>query len=193
MVRLQPRGGSAIEAQTFDRVINCSGPDADPRRADSDAREIAARDGAPGCRTHPESASVVDPLGRLLDRQARIVPELYYLGPWLRARDMEATAVHELRLHATALADLLSQQRAPAPFALATRVPVDGRMLPRSGRTGVQFFRLARTGHVPGSMINPLTRPCASNVNRTTSARGVSSRKSPPVAGASVISRPGGR
>jgi uncharacterized NAD(P)/FAD-binding protein YdhS len=29
---------------------------------------------------------------------------LYYLGPWLRGRDLECSAVHELRQQATALA-----------------------------------------------------------------------------------------
>jgi uncharacterized NAD(P)/FAD-binding protein YdhS len=35
------------------------------------------------------------------------VDRLCYLGPWLRARDWEATAVPELREHATGLARLL--------------------------------------------------------------------------------------
>jgi uncharacterized NAD(P)/FAD-binding protein YdhS len=32
------------------------------------------------------------------------VDRLYYIGPWLRARDWEATAVPELREHAARLA-----------------------------------------------------------------------------------------
>ncbi|HEX6571216.1 MAG TPA: hypothetical protein VF055_04275, partial [Steroidobacteraceae bacterium] len=53
---------------------------------------------------------VVDGQCRLIDRAGVPVPGVYYLGPWLRARDWEATAVGELRRAATALADLLVRE-----------------------------------------------------------------------------------
>jgi uncharacterized NAD(P)/FAD-binding protein YdhS len=48
--------------------------------------------------------------GRPLSRDGTPVDRLYYLGPWLRARDWEATAVPELREHATSLARALAQR-----------------------------------------------------------------------------------
>jgi uncharacterized NAD(P)/FAD-binding protein YdhS len=50
---------------------------------------------------------------RVIGREGKPVDHLYYLGPWLRARDWESTAVPELRDHALALA----QRLAPAPAA----------------------------------------------------------------------------
>ena len=49
----------------------------------------------------------VDAHGRLVGRNRGAERGLYYLGPWLRSRDLEATAVQELRQHATALAERL--------------------------------------------------------------------------------------
>jgi uncharacterized NAD(P)/FAD-binding protein YdhS len=45
----------------------------------------------------------VDTQGRPLDATGEGVDGIFYLGPWLRARDWEATAVGELRRAATAL------------------------------------------------------------------------------------------
>ena len=39
----------------------------------------------------------------MISRDGTPVDRLYYLGPWLRARDWEATAVPELREHAATL------------------------------------------------------------------------------------------
>ena len=53
---------------------------------------------------------VVDAQSRLVDRTGEPVHGVHYVGPWLRARDWEATAVGELRRAATALVDLLLQE-----------------------------------------------------------------------------------
>ncbi len=50
----------------------------------------------------------VAPDGRVIAAGGQPVEGLYYLGPWLRARDWEATAVPELRAHAAQLAQRLS-------------------------------------------------------------------------------------
>ena len=47
--------------------------------------------------------------GRVIARDGTPVERLYYIGPWLRARDWEATAVPELREHALALARRLAE------------------------------------------------------------------------------------
>ncbi len=52
----------------------------------------------------------VAPDGRVISRDGMPVDRLHYLGPWLRARDWEATAVPELREHAARLARVLLDQ-----------------------------------------------------------------------------------
>jgi uncharacterized NAD(P)/FAD-binding protein YdhS len=47
--------------------------------------------------------------GRVISREGAPVDRLHYIGPWLRARDWEATAVPELREHALALARRLAE------------------------------------------------------------------------------------
>jgi uncharacterized NAD(P)/FAD-binding protein YdhS len=51
----------------------------------------------------------VDPDYRVLDREGQASARLYYIGPLLKARDWEATAVPELRVHAQRLAKVLQQ------------------------------------------------------------------------------------
>jgi uncharacterized NAD(P)/FAD-binding protein YdhS len=103
----RPRGTQRTRAWLVDCVINCTGPEcrvgahADPLvqsllsngliRADSLALGIDAADD-----------------GRPIAADGRPVDRLYYIGPWLRARDWEATAVPELREHAARLADTLA-------------------------------------------------------------------------------------
>ncbi len=106
VVGLRLRGHGAIVQQAYDRVINCSGPDADPARASSPLVQSLLAQGL--IRRDPTGVGIdVDAQSRAVGADGRPVDGLYYLGPWLRARDLEATAVHELRLHATAVADRL--------------------------------------------------------------------------------------
>lgn len=46
--------------------------------------------------------------GEVMSADGCIVKGLYYVGPWLRARNWEATAVPELREHARRLAERLA-------------------------------------------------------------------------------------
>ncbi len=46
--------------------------------------------------------------GEVVGADGRVVQGLYYIGPWLRARDWETTAVPELRGHAQRLAERLA-------------------------------------------------------------------------------------
>jgi uncharacterized NAD(P)/FAD-binding protein YdhS len=109
-VAIQARGSSdSAEIHCFDHVINCTGPDGDPRRSRSTLVQGLVEDGW----LAPDGAGVglcADRDGRLMDRSGRAVPGLYYLGPWLKARDFEATAVAELRAHAAALATALRDE-----------------------------------------------------------------------------------
>jgi uncharacterized NAD(P)/FAD-binding protein YdhS len=52
---------------------------------------------------------------RVPDAQGRASPWLHYVGPLLKARDWEATAIPELRQHAAALARRLVAESGPGP------------------------------------------------------------------------------
>ena len=105
-VGLRARGAAVVEPTTFQLVINCSGPDTDPRRAESPLLRSMLATG----QVTPDETGLglqVDAHGRLVGRHGGAERGLYYLGPWLRSRDLEATAVQELRQHATGLAERL--------------------------------------------------------------------------------------
>ncbi len=105
-VGLRPRGRTDVEWQVFDRVVNCSGPETDVRRIGDPLVRSLLADG----NIVPDPAGVgiaVDAIGRPLGADGKVAEDLHYLGPWLRGRDFEATAVHELRRHASALAGTL--------------------------------------------------------------------------------------
>lgn len=102
-VTLLPRGEAGVEVHSFDLAINCSGSDEDPRRAKSPLVRTLLVEGL----AQPDTTGIgfkVDATGSLIDRSGGPSHGLYYLGPWLRGRDMECSAVHELRQQATALA-----------------------------------------------------------------------------------------
>jgi uncharacterized NAD(P)/FAD-binding protein YdhS len=102
----RPRGAQRTRAWLVDRVINCTGPEsrignhADPLVSSLLANGLIRSDAL-------ELGIDVDDDGRPLARDGRAVDRLYYIGPWLRARDWEATAVPELREHAARLAETL--------------------------------------------------------------------------------------
>ena len=106
-VTWRPRGTSAHATLLVDRVINCTGPNYDPRRSRNSlllsllAQGLAVPDSLGlGLRTAA--------FGALLDAQGRPANDLYYLGPMLRPEHWESTAVPELREHAAQLAQHLA-------------------------------------------------------------------------------------
>ncbi|HEV7609438.1 MAG TPA: FAD/NAD(P)-binding protein [Steroidobacteraceae bacterium] len=105
----RPRGASRTRAWLVDRVINCTGPEC---RADRNADPLVQSLLANGLIRRDASSlglEVADD-GRPISGDGAPVDRLYYLGPWLRARDWEATAVPELREHAARLARRLAAQ-----------------------------------------------------------------------------------
>lgn len=105
-LRLQPRGGSAVEELRVDHLILATGPEADPRRQGPLFRRLAER-----------SCIGVDPLGQglltdteggVLDGLGRRQPGLFALGPLRRPTEGECTAMPEIREQTGALADRLS-------------------------------------------------------------------------------------
>ncbi len=102
-VTWRPRGTGALATLLVDRVINCTGPNYDPRRSRDPlmlsllAQGLAVADSLGlGVRTTA--------FGALLDAHGRAINGLYYVGPMLRPEHWESTAVPELRDHAARLA-----------------------------------------------------------------------------------------
>jgi uncharacterized NAD(P)/FAD-binding protein YdhS len=103
LVTLRPRGKRQAEQMRVSRVVNCTGPDSDLRRS----RTPLVRDLLAHQLIQPDALGLgiaVDEHHAVLDGSGRASPVLHYIGPLLRARDWEATAVPELREHARRLA-----------------------------------------------------------------------------------------
>jgi uncharacterized NAD(P)/FAD-binding protein YdhS len=109
----RPRGQLRSRAWLVDRVVNCTGPEG---RATSLADPLVKSLLSHGLVRSDELSLGIDVAddGRVIARDGTPVERLYYIGPWLRARDWEATAVPELREHALALARRLAEVPAAA-------------------------------------------------------------------------------
>ena len=82
----------------MDVVVNVTGPDSNPVRSGCPLVQSLLSEGL--CR--PDNLRLgweTDDSGRLLAADGRASDVLYYVGPLLRARHWEATAVPELRTH----------------------------------------------------------------------------------------------
>ena len=115
----RPRGASKSRAWLVDRVINCTGPDS---RADAQTDPLLRSLFANGfIRNDALSLGLeVASDGRTIGQDGSPVDSLYYVGPWLRARDWEATAVPELREHAARLAQHLNERTSIEASAQST-------------------------------------------------------------------------
>lgn len=120
-VTWRPRGKE--EPQTFlvDRVVNCTGADYNPTRSRDPLMRSLLSQGLVssdalglGLRTGFNCA--------LIDSRNRISPNLYYIGPMLRADHWECTAAQELRVHAERLAQHLLMT-VPKPVSRLTEPP----------------------------------------------------------------------
>ena len=107
-VQWRPRGSSKSRAWLVDLVVNCTGPDARADRRDDPLVQSLLANGFLRRDEHALGIEV-SPDGRVLNSNGAPVDHLYYIGPWLRARDWEATAVPELREQAAALAGKIAQ------------------------------------------------------------------------------------
>ncbi len=105
-VRVRPRGSSDVRDLTVGTVVNCSGPSGDTRRLRDPLFDRLRLQGL--VRPDPLGLGIdVAPHGALIDNDGFESPSLCYVGPFLRARDWEATAVPELREYARRMADHL--------------------------------------------------------------------------------------
>jgi uncharacterized NAD(P)/FAD-binding protein YdhS len=112
-VQWRPRGADKVRAWLVDRVVNCTGPQARAANlADPFIRSLLSNGLV---RSDALSLGIdVAEDSRVISRDGHPVDRLFYVGPWLRARDWEATAVPELRDHALRLARRLSELPATA-------------------------------------------------------------------------------
>jgi len=110
VVTWRPRGSSQTRSVSFDRVINCTGPDYAIERSNDSLWRNLLRCGL----CVPDRLGLglkTGPHGAVIDADGWPGPHLFYLGPMLRADHWEATAVAELRVHADKLASLLAHDR----------------------------------------------------------------------------------
>jgi uncharacterized NAD(P)/FAD-binding protein YdhS len=106
-VTWRARGTDEVRTMLVDRVINCTGPDYNIHRSrDPLMRSLVS-----------QGLAVADPLnlglrtgayGALINAQGQAAPNLFYVGPMLRADHWETTAAQELRGYAERLAGYLS-------------------------------------------------------------------------------------
>jgi uncharacterized NAD(P)/FAD-binding protein YdhS len=113
----RPRGADRTRAWLVDRVVNCTGPDSCAERSGDPLVQSLLANGLIRCDSRSLGIDV-SPDGRVIGRDGAAVDSLYYIGPWLRARDWEATAVPELRELAASLARRLAgAESAAAPVS----------------------------------------------------------------------------
>ncbi|UST93987.1 FAD/NAD(P)-binding protein [Pseudomonas siliginis] len=112
LITLQRRGHRDTEQLQIDRIINCTGPNSNPGMIDEPLIQQLIRDGL----------IAVDDLGLglLVDdslcvqcKDGKALSWLSYVGPMLKAGLWEATAVPELRIHASSLARSVSGKFRP--------------------------------------------------------------------------------
>jgi uncharacterized NAD(P)/FAD-binding protein YdhS len=106
-VTWRARGSDEPQTMLVDRVINCTGPDYNiGRSSDPLMRSLIS-----------QGLAIADPFnlglrtgayGALINAQGHAAPNLFYVGPMLRADHWEATAAQELRGYAERLAGYLS-------------------------------------------------------------------------------------
>jgi uncharacterized NAD(P)/FAD-binding protein YdhS len=114
-------GTGASERLQVDRVINCTGPALDLRTVDEAllGSLFASGDARPG----PLGFGLDhDSRGALIGSDGRSSPQLFALGPVLKGRLWETTAIPEIRAQALELADQLaaSLTRTSAELARAS-------------------------------------------------------------------------
>ena len=105
-VLVRPRDQSPVEALFVERVVNCTGPSSDVRRIGDRLLDALRARGLAVADPLRLGLEVSDDLA-LLDAEGRPSSFLFLVGPLMKARFWEATAVPELRQHAANVAKRL--------------------------------------------------------------------------------------
>jgi uncharacterized NAD(P)/FAD-binding protein YdhS len=106
-VDLQLRHQAAAQTLTVAAVVNCTGPSTAIGPGSRPLLRQLAQDGL----LAPDPCGLglqVDDRHQIIDARGHAVDGLWYVGPMLRARDWEATAAPELRVHAQQLAERIA-------------------------------------------------------------------------------------
>ena len=106
-VDLKPRGQTAAQTLTVAAVVNCTGPSTAIGSASQPLLRQLAQDGLLVPDPYGLGLQVDDRL-QIIGARGQAVDGLWYVGPMLRARDWEATAAPELRVHAQRLAESIA-------------------------------------------------------------------------------------
>lgn len=106
-VRLKRRGSRSEQEIDVSAVINCTTPAFDLRELD-DTLFVSLRSDGLLIPDALETNMEIAPSGALVDGNGTESSWLYYVGPFLQARDWEATAVPELREYVKRMADTLT-------------------------------------------------------------------------------------
>jgi 3'(2'),5'-bisphosphate nucleotidase len=123
-VRIRPRGGVATIDMKVGTVINCTGPAGNTQRLRDPLFDDLRTRGLVAC--DPLGLGIeTSSTGAVIGADGRVSPALYYVGPFLKARDWEATAVPELRRWARDVAShVIESLRAVAPRPIQRRESV---------------------------------------------------------------------
>ena len=108
-VRIRARGRQESHVEQVQYVINCTGPCADPRQVSSQLVKQLLSDGT--IRTDSLGLGIdVTPDCAVVGADGQPSQNLFYIGPWLKARYWEATAVPDLRVMAGKLANTIMRE-----------------------------------------------------------------------------------
>lgn len=102
------RGRNDLEEAAFDRIIVCTGPDSDLRRAGQPLVRGLLADGL----IRPDRWGLgldVDTAGQAVNAGGEVEPALFALGPATRGAFWEVTAVPDIRIQAAGLAQALAR------------------------------------------------------------------------------------
>jgi uncharacterized NAD(P)/FAD-binding protein YdhS len=110
------RTNTSIRADRTEWVVNCTGPEGDPRRSGNEVVRRLVESGL--ARPDPLCLGLdVGPDGRLADADGVMSRELYGLGPLTRGALWEVTAVPDIRIQAARLAGHIASGAVRAPLA----------------------------------------------------------------------------
>jgi len=110
----RPRTHTSIRADRTEWVVNCIGPEGDPRRSDNSVIRRLIESGL--ARPDPLNLGLdVDGDGRLIGSDGASAADLYGLGPLTRGALWEVTAVPDIRIQAARLAAHIAADVASVP------------------------------------------------------------------------------
>ena len=113
-VTWRPRTHTSVRADRTEWVVNCTGPEGDPRRSGNAVVRGLIEAGL--ARPDPLGLGLdVDGDGRLIGSDGASAADLYGLGPLTRGALWEVTAVPDIRLQAQRLAARIAADVASAP------------------------------------------------------------------------------